>query len=155
MPDSQAQVEVISGDARLSLESELRSGPQNYDVLVVDAFSGDSIPTHLITREALQIYLAHIKANGVIAFHISNRYLDLEPVMAGLAAESGLASRLVEKGGTPPLGLASWWVILARDETRLRELGVLDQGRALNLRPSFVHWTDDRNNLLDIMRLIP
>ncbi len=87
--DTRARVEVVLGDARLNLE---REPPQGFDVLAVDAFSSDSIPVHLITREALALYQRHMKPGGVIAFHVSNRFLELPPVVGRLARESGLPS---------------------------------------------------------------
>ena len=83
LKDSPAKIETVLGDARLSLE---REAPQNFDVLAVDAFSGDSIPVHLITYEAFTEYLRHLKPDGVIAFHVSNRFLDLKPVLLEIAA---------------------------------------------------------------------
>jgi SAM-dependent methyltransferase len=83
--DSPAKMEVVLGDARLSLE---REPPQQFDVLAVDAFSGDSIPVHLITVEAFTEYLRHMKPEGVIAFHVSNRFLDLKPVLLAIAREA-------------------------------------------------------------------
>ena len=82
--DSEARIELALGDARLALE---REAPQNFDVLAVDAFSSDAIPVHLITREALGVYLKHVKPDGIVAFHVSNRFLDLVPVVARLASE--------------------------------------------------------------------
>ena len=79
--DSPAQCEVVMGDARLSIERE--PPDQHFDILALDAFSGDAIPVHLLTREAFEIYLRHMKPGGIIAVHISNRHLDLEPVVAG------------------------------------------------------------------------
>jgi len=95
LADTRAKVEVVHGDARIMLERELDS-PQQFDLLVVDAFNSDSIPAHLLTREALAIYELHLRVEtGVIAFHISNRYLDLERVVYGLAKASGCEFRLV------------------------------------------------------------
>ena len=88
--DSAAKIELALGDARLSLE---REPPQGFDVLAVDAFSSDAIPVHLITREALGIYLRHMKPDGIVAFHVSNRFLDLIPVVARLAQGAGRARR--------------------------------------------------------------
>ena len=82
LQDSDATIELVLGDARLSLE---REPPQQFDVLVIDAFSSDAIPVHLITAEALGVYLRHMKPGGVIAFHVTNRFLNLVPVVAGLA----------------------------------------------------------------------
>ena len=78
--DCKAKVDVAMGDARLSLE---REAPENFDVLAVDAFSSDSIPVHLLTREAMQLFFRHLKPDGILAVHISNRYLDLQPVLEG------------------------------------------------------------------------
>ena len=80
--DSRARIEVVPGDARLSMERELANGnPQAFDVLVLDAFAGDAIPVHLLTIEAFAIYLRELNADGVIAIHVTNRYLDLRPVI--------------------------------------------------------------------------
>mgnify|MGYP003342579223 CR=1 FL=1 len=84
------------GDARLVMEKQLAKGESpNYDVLVIDAFSSDAIPVHLITREALQVYLRHMKADGIVAFHVSNRFLDLIPVVARSTKELGAHAVLV------------------------------------------------------------
>ncbi len=85
--DSTAQTDVVLGDARLSLAAE---APQHFNVIVVDAFSGDAIPVHLLTREALALYRRHLQPDGIIAFHVSNQYVDLEPVIAGIASDAGL-----------------------------------------------------------------
>src|SRR5450756_2023803 len=115
LADCKAKLDVAMGDARLTLEQELKDGhPQNFDVLAVDAFSSDSIPVHLITKEALGVYLRHMQPDGVVAFHVSNRFLDLAPVVARIAREHGLVSRIVsEEGGEERT--QSDWVLLARD----------------------------------------
>src|SRR3972149_9345307 len=91
--DSRAQVEIALGDARLSLE---REPPQRFDVLAIDAFSGDAIPTHLLSAEAMDLYLRHVRPDGAILFHVTNRYLDLAPVVARLAASRGLRVGMIE-----------------------------------------------------------
>ena len=90
--DAPAQTEIVLGDGRLSLE---REAPQGYDVLAIDAFSGDSIPMHLITREAMALYVRHLKPDGVIVFQATNRFVDIAPVVERLAAEFGLTAVLV------------------------------------------------------------
>ena len=98
LADSKAKIELALGDARLTLE---REEPQDFDVLV-DAFSSDAIPVHLITREALAVYLRHVKPDGIVAFHVSNRFLDLVPVVARLAKENGACApraRRPRRGG--------------------------------------------------------
>ncbi len=117
--DRGAEVEVVLGDARLSMEAELRAGkPQGFHVLALDAFSSDSIPVHLLTREAVAIYLKHLDPKGVLAIHISNRYLDLEPVVRRLAREFGLMMMVVDnlEGGLGEEWIyGSTWVLLGRD----------------------------------------
>src|SRR5439155_26295966 len=81
--DSQAAVEIVIGDARLSLD---REPDRHFDTLILDAFSGDSIPVHLLTAEAFDLYFRHLKSDGVLAVHVSNRYLDLSLIVAGVAA---------------------------------------------------------------------
>ncbi len=94
--DSPAKIDVVVGDGRLSLEQELKlSGPRGFEVLGIDAFSGDSIPMHLITREAMALYVRHLAPDGVIVFQATNRYIDLLPVIQRLAAEQGMEARLV------------------------------------------------------------
>jgi len=152
-----ARLDFEIGDARLSLERELkRHGPRGYAVLAIDAFSSDSIPVHLITREAVELYARHIAADGIIAIHISNRFLDLKPVLANIAQATGLAARLVTDTPADDSAASSTdWVLLAR------EAAVLDDprlaGRAEPLVPvaGFSLWTDQFNNLLDVLKVRP
>jgi spermidine synthase len=89
LSDSDATIDIVLGDARLSIE---REEPQKYDVLAVDAFSGDAIPAHLITREAVQLFWRHLAEGGILAYHVSNRYLDLAPVLGAIAKAEKLAA---------------------------------------------------------------
>ena len=91
--DSRAQISFADGDARASLSSE---APQNFDVLAVDAFSGDAIPLHLLTTQAMTLYKKHLAPNGILAFHVSNQYLDLAPEIALLAVAAGMQAQLIE-----------------------------------------------------------
>src|SRR5579862_6070071 len=109
--DSAARIEVALGDARLSLQ---REAPQGFDLLTIDAFSSDSIPVHLLTIEALDLYLRHVKPEGLIAFHTSNRYLDLPPVIARLAQLRALEARIVIADTTDEFNSPSIWVLLSR-----------------------------------------
>jgi hypothetical protein len=144
MNDSPAAVEAVLGDGRLSLE---REPAQRYDLLVVDAFSSDSIPAHLLTREALRVYLKHLRPDGVIALHISNKVLNLEPVVAELAADARLAARLHGTGDDPLLyRLGSTWALMAREEETLRDLG-----RPIRRRAGLAVWTDDYSNVWSII----
>jgi spermidine synthase len=148
--DSKARIELILGDARLNLE---REPPQQFDVLAVDAFSGDAIPVHLITREALGVYLRHMKPDGIVAFHVSNRFLDLIPIVARLAAEHGAHAALVRD--EPEAGdrrSRSDWVLVSRslDALYKPEIDAV-KGRAAEDRPDLRTWTDDYSNLIQIL----
>ena len=119
-----AKVNVVIGDGRLRLEE---AEGRTYDLLVIDAFNSDSIPTHLLTREAIAAYREHLTDDGILAFHISNRFLDMEPVLATLADDAGLAGCHWFDGEIPdaqrPRGrYPSHWVLLCKSSDRLRQL---------------------------------
>ena len=149
LKDSPARVESILGDARLSLQGE---PPQDFDTLVLDAFSGDSIPIHLLTREAFQCYFGHLKPKGVLAVHVSNRYLDLAPVVADLAAAFG---RRALRVGSPPddrRGLTpAVWVLVSSDDAFLTQTQ-RRAGAQFVTAPAHRLWTDRYSNILGVMR---
>ncbi len=151
--DSGARVEIALGDARLSLD---REPPENFDVLAVDAFSSDAIPVHLITREALQAYQRHMKPDGIVAFHISNRFLDLIPVVARLAKELQLQAVLVSddpEDEEKSIHSRSDWVLVARDEKALQAPAIVEAGAVpAEDRPDWRTWTDDYSNLVQILK---
>jgi hypothetical protein len=150
--DSPAKIEVALGDARLSLE---RESPQGFDVLAVDAFSSDAIPVHLITREALGIFLKHIKPDGIVAFHVSNRFLDLIPVVARIAREQGAHAVLVRDDPDEDDSLRSRtdWILVSRDEKALQAEKIVSGGGApAEDRPEWRTWTDDYSNLVQILK---
>jgi hypothetical protein len=144
--DSAASVEVVLGDARISLEQE---APWGFDLLVVDVFTGDSIPPHLLTREAFALYLRHVRAGrGVIAVHITNRYLNLEPVLASHAAQRGLSMRVVrsiDRSGAP-----SVWGVLAA-EPALFEAAAFDSNEVSPPEPEVIDWSDEHHSLLPLL----
>ena len=152
--DSPAQIDIILGDGRLSLE---REAPQNYDVLAIDAFSGDSIPMHLITREAMAVYLRHLKPDGVIVFQATNRFVDIAPVVERLAASDGMTAVLVSDVADSDEG-ADYWVsdtdqiIVTRNEQLLAAETIHSVAQPLPPRPDFRVWTDDFYNLLRILK---
>ncbi len=147
--NSKATIETVLGDARLSLEKE---APNGFDVLAIDAFSGDSIPVHLMTREALAIYLRHMKEDGVIAFHVSNRFLALAPVVERLAADRGMHAVLV-RDAKPAKPLASSdWVLVARSKALLQRPGITEAAQEPPSIPGLGVWTDDANNLFRILK---
>jgi len=152
--DSRARVETALGDARLTLE---REPPQGFDVLAVDAFSSDAIPVHLITREALQTYLRHMKPDGIVAFHVSNRFLDLIPVVARLARELNLNAALIaddpDDEDDASLKSRSDWVLVARDAAALKAPAIVEAGATpAEDRPGWRTWTDDYSNLIQILK---
>ena len=152
--DSQAHVEIVLGDARLSLEGETRKGTgPKFDVLVLDAFSSDSIPLHLLTREAFVIYLQQLRGpDSVIAVHISNKTLDLVPVLAGIAKEFHLQTLRTNPTWMAGFSAMSDWVLFSRSgkelsSTELRAAAVPFPG---NAQP--ILWTDDFSNLVRVLR---
>lgn len=152
--DSQADVTMVLGDARISLERELAArGPQNFDVLVLDTFSSDSIPVHLVTREAFALYLDHLAPDGIIAAHISNRHLDLQPVFWQLAQSYGLSMARLEYPGDANGGYASDWILLARDPALLEVPAIRERARSLEGYSTGIKlWTDDYSNLFQILK---
>lgn len=159
LPQSAAEIDIIPGDARISLE---REPDQRFDVLVLDAFSGDSIPVHLLTAEAFAVYLRHLGDGGVIAAHISSRYVDLVPVVTALAQHHALAEAFIpwppgdsgidwaeEKG----LALApSQWMLLAREPQRLQRSPIREAAQVWEGNRAPRLWTDQSNNLLEVLR---
>jgi hypothetical protein len=144
------RVDIVPGDARLSLESE---PPQNYDVLVVDAFSGDSVPVHLLTREAAALYLRHLKPGGVLALHISNNFLNLAPLIRGVFAGSNAAIRVVQNPPAPDEGvLFSEWVLVTANQQFLQIPEVAAVAQTVPLNPKVIPWADDYSNILPILR---
>jgi hypothetical protein len=151
---SQAKVEIVPGDARLSLEQELAAGrPQNYDVLLVDVFSSDSIPVHLLDVESFEVYLQQLSPEGILAMHISNRRLDLVPVVWTLADHFGLTRVLINDPGDGVVTFPSMWILLARDPALLANPAIASRGKPMDGYVSHVRlWTDDYNNLFQILK---
>ncbi len=151
LSDLPSESDVILGDARISLE---RESPQNFDVLVLDAFSGDAVPAHLITVEAMQIYLGHLNKHGTLAIHISNRHIDLLPVVAGLSRHLNLQWRHIPT--RMDLGNGSGiceWVVVSREFKPL-EMLVADReaARTLESKKELPLWKDDFSNILGALR---
>lgn len=154
LQDCPAEVEIVLGDARLSMETE---PPQQYDVLVLDAFSSDAVPLHLLTVEAMQIYLRHLADDGILAFHISTMHLDLHSVVWKLADHLNLKTTWIEAFEDDTEGaLASDWILLAREDTFLESEVIKSNRSAIrNNREQIRLWTDDHLNLLQIMKKSP
>ncbi|HKI37640.1 MAG TPA: fused MFS/spermidine synthase [Gemmataceae bacterium] len=147
-----AEVDIVLGDARLSLERERHTQPeQRYDLIVVDAFSSDAIPVHLLTREALQIYRAKLKEDGLVAFHTSNRYLTLEPVIGNLAAAEEMACLMMSDEVRYNDKSPSTWVLVANHKADFGTLSEDPRWKRPDKRDVGV-WTDDYSNLLSTYR---
>ena len=141
-------------DGRLSLE---RAAAQNFDLLAIDAFSGDSIPMHLITREAMATYVRHVNPDGVIVFQATNRFVDIAPVVERLAAEFGMTAVLVSDEPESAEG-ADYWIsgteqiVVTRNAQLLAAEPLRSAAQPLAPRPEFRVWTDDFYNLLRILK---
>jgi hypothetical protein len=148
LADTAATVEIALGDARLNLE---REPAQRFDILAIDAFSSDSIPVHLLTVEALAAYEKHIQPDGIIAFHISNRFLQLHPVVEQLATARSLTIAWLEEtrddGST-----VSDWMLVSKDPMALAKPSVADAAQPIPTRPEWQLWTDDFNNIVQVLR---
>ena len=147
--DSRAKVELVLGDARLSLEQEAAN---HFDALVLDAFSGDSIPVHLLTQEAFQCYFSHLKPEGILAVHISNQFLDLRPVVAGIARALGKKALLVQADPEEDASiLRSAWILVSGDLPYLQTIQRQGRGELLRSAQRPV-WTDQYSNILSVLR---
>ena len=150
--DSAANIDIVAGDGRLQLQRQLASAAMQFDVLVLDAFSSDSIPQHLLTEEAMQLYWQHLMSDGVLAVHVSNNYLDLTSLLRNQAAALGLQALFV---ATPAAGAnpAAQWVLITANK-RFSSQTIIQQA----VRPwpgelrSEVRWTDQRSNLLQLLK---
>ncbi|MEW6671319.1 MAG: fused MFS/spermidine synthase [Thermodesulfobacteriota bacterium] len=151
LSDSQAVCDIVLGDARVSLE---RQPPQDFDILVLDAFNSDAIPVHLLTLESFETYLRHLKKGGVIAVHITNRYLDLAPVMETLADHFKFAAALIDSESEPDEEIdAATWMLLSRSSAFLSQEDILDATTPGNPGARRrILWTDDFSNLFQILK---
>jgi hypothetical protein len=149
--ESRAHVDVVGGDARLSLE---REPDRRFNVLAVDAFTGDSVPIHLLTVQAFELFFGHLAPSGVVAVHISNRYLHLAPVVARAASALGRAAVLIdsdrdERGA--PIKRAQW-VLLTGDRALAAKLARAGQGSYLNGHNGTRLWTDDYSDVIGALK---
>jgi spermidine synthase len=149
VPDCAAKLDIAMGDARLTME---REAPENFDVLAVDAFSSDAIPVHLLTKEAMLLYFHHLQPDGVLAVHISNRYLDLQPVVEGEAKATGKIARVVDTDDDETVDVfsATWVLVFAPNSgfapEELTNSAQIESKKVVRL------WTDDYSNLFRILK---
>jgi hypothetical protein len=148
--DTPAQVTIVEGDARTSLAHEQSN---QFDVLAIDAFSGDAIPLHLLTTQAIQLYLLHLKPNGILAFHVSNQYLNLAPEIALLAESARLHSIRIESTAHPAQGsFNATWVLVSADPNFFAQSRVADVAHTIHPLPGLHAWTDNYSSLLPLFR---
>lgn len=148
LSDCRANWQVILGDARLTME---KAPPRSYGIIVLDAFSSDSIPVHLLTREAVEMYFSKLSEGGVLLVHITNRYVNLAPVLAKLADECGFADRLGDDQQDYEIGKdGSTWVLLARSERDFGGLAGSRDWKKIDRRGAVKTWTDDFSNILSV-----
>jgi spermidine synthase len=156
--ETPAATRVILGDGRLSLERELRApGPRGYDVLGIDAFAGDSIPMHLVTREAMALYVRHLAPDGVLVFQATNRYIDIMPVIKRHADELGMDAVLVSDVPASSLGAAYWLsstdqILVTRDRALLAHPRISEAASEIRDRPGLRTFTDAHHNLFRILK---
>jgi protein-L-isoaspartate O-methyltransferase len=152
LKDSKAKTELVMGDARLSME---READQQYDVIVLDAFSSDAIPVHLLTLEAFDHYQRHLKPDGAIVVHVSNRYLDLHPVVYRIADKIGYPAVTIDDNDTAyeDAGFyGSDWIIMTRNQVLLQQPLIRDMTKETVEFPArIMYWTDERSDLLSIL----
>ncbi|MDD5520460.1 MAG: fused MFS/spermidine synthase [Kiritimatiellae bacterium] len=154
LSDSSAKIDIIPGDARISMEREkFQKLFQNFDILVVDAFNSDAIPVHLLTKEAFNIYLYHLAPDGIIAFHVSNSYLDLVPVALSAAKYLNLDYAVITTYGDKIITQTSIWVLITQNRT-FTELPVIATAKMKEEKISrrISLWTDDFSNILSVMK---
>lgn len=148
--ESKAATTIVPGDARLSI---LHDTSPPFDVLALDAFSGDAIPVHLLTREAVELYRTHLKPNGVLAFHVSNDFLDLGPVVKQIAQSFGVSTVLTRSHANPDDGiLASDWVLITNNPAVLENASIKVHAAPLAVKAGLRIWTDGYNNLLQVLK---
>ena len=151
--DSAATVEILEGDARIVMEAQLqRNNPQKFDVLMIDAFSSDAIPIHLLTRECFELYRQHLNDDGLLLFHITNRFLDLTPVVATHAGAAGLETVSISSPADPAKGI--WradWLVVTDNREFLDRPEVTSRSKAVQPASPLL-WTDDFAGLWQVMR---
>jgi spermidine synthase len=148
--ESKAKIEIVEGDARLSMEAE---PPQQYDVIAVDAFSGDAIPVHLMTAEAVRLYQRHLRPGGILAFHISNTYLDLAPVVKAEAEHAGFPAVIVTSADDEYSGgYAADWVLVTANQEFLSLAEVSSKTANIAPQPGLKLWTDDYSSLWPVLK---
>ncbi len=157
LADSAATMSIAMGDARLSMEREIADARAGralppFDVVAVDAFSSDAIPVHLITREALDVFFGRLKPDGVVAFHVSNRFLRLAPVVRQIAEDAGASAIDIVDEPDDDDETSSEWVLVTRNRAFLDNPAVRKAASPIDPIPGLPMWTDRFNNLFKILK---
>jgi hypothetical protein len=148
--DSEAQIDIVLGDARLSLDRET---PQEFDALLVDAFSSDSIPVHLLTREAFQLYFRHMKPDGLLAIHVSNQYLNLDPVVEAATAALKKEAVIISNNDDHPQGVyAASWIVMGDPQGFYGQQKIRESGAILLPPRKPALWTDNYSSIFRILK---
>lgn len=153
LESSKAATEVVLGDARISMEREfLESGSNEFDVLVMDAFSGDSIPVHLLTEEAFELNAKHLRSDGILALHITNLYVDLKDIVRGAAGRMGMDAVWIEDYAEVWYEDDNDWILFGNNPELLRSCKMQSiQTRWTTDQPHPIRWTDDFSNLFEVL----
>lgn len=147
--DSAAELSFVAGDGRIALT---REPPQHYDVLAIDAFTGDAIPVHLLTRQAMRVYRGQLAPDGILAFHVSNQYVDLGPEIGLLADAAGMQARVVDTPSNDARGeYRATWVLVTDDDAFFSQ-PALSTSLPVHRQPGLLAWTDDYSSLLPILQ---
>ena len=151
LKNTKAKYDLIVADARLAME---REPPQNFDLIILDAFSGDAIPMHLLTDQALQLYLRHLNADGALLIHITNHYLDLKPLMHGIANRLGFDYVLIKSPQSSD-DVGSYradWVLLSKNQAFLQQTALQNAKTKLTIPTNSILWTDDFSNMFRLLK---
>ena len=153
LENSKAEIDVVIGDGRGMLQHELEtSGSQQYDVIIVDAFTGDAVPVHLLTKEASDLYWQHLKENGVLALHISNLHVDLSDVVRQMAKQAGKDAIFIEYDSRKDSQSSNDWVIITSNRLFINDRHVRRFRNDWDHKLKPIVWTDDFSNLFDIVQ---
>lgn len=148
LKDSKANNHIILGDARLSLANELnKDGSREFDILILDAFSGDAIPIHLLTTEAFDLYWQHLKPDGILAVHITNLYVDLSDPIRQITQTTDKNAILIPNDGDA----YSDWVLITSNKQFIENEDVVKYQSEWSSPPKPIIWTDDFSNLFDVV----
>jgi hypothetical protein len=153
LDDGKAATTVVLGDARISMQLELENGGSNeFDVLIMDAFSGDAVPVHLLTEEAFDLYEKHLSEDGILAAHISNEYLELSPLIRNAAQRLNMDAIWIEGPANRWYEDDNDWVLISRNQKFLNSDRIRSMQNEWNDPvPKAVRWTDDFSNLLEVI----